>query len=473
MPIIPRPAILVLAMICLPVLLLSQVYTFKGIVKDEQTLKPLAEVNISIPGTSQGTSTNKDGKFSLRISKLPSTLVFSCIGYENEEYQLKTFGHTTAEFLLTSKAYILKEVSISSRNFSFLFKDKEFSVLDYEFMDDKILLLVFRSVLKHSELILINLAGDTLALINPPEQPPSLLYKDFLGNLHYCSKAGSAFQCCFFRDSGIFGFSHKTTLDSLQNLFEPFIFTMCDKVYFQEKMASGFGAAFGYIEPGKGKKYIRKVINTKKIQEYTDDMQFYQNWNIHMGLYASNPNSIGVNATLPDEFAAYENPAFNFSIGDSNAKSFEKAEARARGFEFFNMTFPVIKISSNTLAFFNFGENNIEILDKEGNLLKTLPVSFHKGPGQDSGSSSGIRLAESGWHWENELISDKYNRSIYAVFRKGPLVRLRLINMETGKLNFGTILPVAFPFRIGIYSDEAFFLSKEKNDNVRLLKCKL
>ena len=462
-----------LVMICLPVLLFSQAYTFKGIVKDEQTMKPLAEVNISIPGTSLGTSTDKDGKFSLRIGKLPSTLVFSCIGYENEEYQLKTVGHTTVEFLLTSKAYILKEVSISSRNYSFLFKDKDYSVLDYELMDDKVLLLVFRTVLKHSELILLNRAGDTLALINPPEQPPSLLYKDFLGNLHYCSKAGSAYQCGFFRDSGILGFSHKTTLDSLQTLFEPFIFIMCDKVYFQEKLARGFGMAFGYIEPGKGKKYIRKVVNTKKIQEYTDDMQFYQNWNVHMGIYASNPNSIGVNATLPDEFAAYENPAFNFSKGDSNGKNFEKAEARARGFEYFNLTFPVIKISSNTLAFFNFGENIIEIMDKDGNLLKTLPVSFHKGPDPDSRSTSGIRLAEAGWHWENELISDKYDHSVYAVFRKWPLIRLRLINMETGKLNFGTILPVAFPFKIGIYSGEAFFLAKEKNDNVRLLKCKL
>ena len=64
----------------------SQTFLFKGIIKDEQTLKPIPDVNIKIAGTTEGTATDKAGRFVLKVDKIPATLEFSCVGYKDEQY---------------------------------------------------------------------------------------------------------------------------------------------------------------------------------------------------------------------------------------------------------------------------------------------------------------------------------------------------------------------------------------------------
>lgn len=54
----------------------------QGIVVDSATNEPLPFVNISVRGTSTGTSTLLSGKFDLMVEKIPIELQFSYIGYE-------------------------------------------------------------------------------------------------------------------------------------------------------------------------------------------------------------------------------------------------------------------------------------------------------------------------------------------------------------------------------------------------------
>lgn len=449
----------------LPFIPRSQTLVFKGIVKDEQTLKPIPDVNIKVIGTTLGAATDKTGRFVLKLDKIPTSLGFSCVGFNEEHFKVTKITDIQLEFLLRSKAYNLKEVNITSNNYSFLFKDREYSVLDYELMDDNVLLLIFRTLLKQSQLVLLNRNGDTLAVSALPELPPTRLYKDFLSNIHYCSKPGNAYQCFYNREAMSLDFLYKTKLDSLRILFKPFIFSMSDHIYFQASILNGFGTTFGIIEPGKGKKYIRQVINKKKITEYTDDQIFYQKWN------AGCPPQHYFMQTNPDEFDI--EPAFNFSVGDSGGGAYEKNEARAHSFEYFNMIFPVIKTRDNTIAFFNFGNDVIELMDKDGKLLQKIPITFHKGFLSKYDSVTSVRLSESGWRWSPMILVDEFNRNMYTIFLKNEIVRIHRINMETGQLLAGTILPLPFPEKIELYDGEAYFLNKGVNENWKLVKCKL
>ena len=56
-----------------------------GIVKDKETRKVLANVNISVQGTNIGTVTNADGVFSLKASldELGKGVMVSHLGYQN------------------------------------------------------------------------------------------------------------------------------------------------------------------------------------------------------------------------------------------------------------------------------------------------------------------------------------------------------------------------------------------------------
>ncbi len=371
--------------------LFSQTNLFKGIVKDERTLKPVHDVNIKVHGTNNGTSTDKFGFFSLRITKVPASLVITCVGYENAYYDVLEVPQTPVEFSLTPKSYPLREVDISAVKYSYLFKDKNYSVLDYELMDGNILLLVFRYQLKRSELVLLNLIGDTLAISKLPEIPPVSLFKDFLANVHYFSRAGNAYQVFFNRKENRIEFLHKTTVDSLSRLVEPFIFKMSDRLYFQEDLANGFGTAIGFYEQGAGKKYIRKHFDEKKIAEYIDDQTYYQKWN------ATVPPQHYFMTDREDEF--YTTPAFDFSRGESPGQFYEVNEERAHEFEFYRLVFPVIKTGENTIAFFNFPGNYLELMNENGKVINTVPVTFHQETASKALPASSNQLLNIGWRW--------------------------------------------------------------------------
>ena len=92
---------------------------------------------------------------------------------------------------------MLEGVAISASPVIPVFKDDHYSVLDYEIMDDNLLLLVYRYRLKRSQLVLLTRLGDTLDYTDAPEIP-SKLYKDALNNVHYVTQSGKAYQCFFY-----------------------------------------------------------------------------------------------------------------------------------------------------------------------------------------------------------------------------------------------------------------------------------
>ena len=442
----------------------SQTKIFKGIITDEQTLKPIQDVNIKVYGTTKGTSTDNTGNFSLTIDKTPVELIFTCIGYETATFEVTRVSGKTIEFLLRPKSYMLQEVDISSTKYSFLFKDKDYSVLDYELMDDKILLLIFRYQLKQSELVLLNKSGDTVAVSSLPELPPASLFKDFLSNVHYFSKTNDSYQCLYNDLNARIDFFHKTTIDSLQSFVKPFIFKLDDRLYFQEKIVSGFGTAFGFYEKGTGKKYIRKSVNETKISESIDDQIFYQKWN----------NLLGAgNILAPDDIESER--AFDFSQSRIEGSAFGKNEKRAQQFEFYKMVFPVIKTKDDNIAFFNFASDTIELMDKNGKIIHTTQVKFHKGTVSKSDTGSSVNLSSAGWRWGSVIMSDEYSHEVYTLFLSNGMVKVQRVDLKTGKLTNGTVLPFPFPEKIKIYNGDAYFLVKSDgiNDKWKLVKCKI
>jgi hypothetical protein len=55
------------------------------------------------------------------------------------------------------------------------------------------------------------------------------------------------------------------------------------------------------------------------------------------------------------------------------------------------------------------------------------------------------------------------------------MVRIQRIDVETGQLDNGTILPFPFPEKIEIYKGDAYFLIKQDgtSENWKLMKCRI
>jgi outer membrane receptor protein involved in Fe transport len=63
----------------------AQSVTVSGKVSNSTSKESVPAVSVVVKGTSQGTYTNSNGEFKLKVAKLPVVLVFSSIGYDNQE----------------------------------------------------------------------------------------------------------------------------------------------------------------------------------------------------------------------------------------------------------------------------------------------------------------------------------------------------------------------------------------------------
>lgn len=92
----------------------SQIQKVTGVVKDKNSKQGLYSAIVSIKGTSTGTNTDLDGKFSLNVDLSSSqTLVISYLGYNKVEVQVSQ-SKTYIEVFLSENVVTSKEVTVQS-----------------------------------------------------------------------------------------------------------------------------------------------------------------------------------------------------------------------------------------------------------------------------------------------------------------------------------------------------------------------
>ncbi len=64
---------------------LAQTVTISGTVSNSSSKEKVPAVSIVVKGTNRGTFTNSDGEFSIAVPKLPVVLIFTSIGYDDQE----------------------------------------------------------------------------------------------------------------------------------------------------------------------------------------------------------------------------------------------------------------------------------------------------------------------------------------------------------------------------------------------------
>ena len=83
-----------------------------GTVTDADTGSPVPGVNVVERGTSNGTSTDFDGNYTIEVSNESATLVFSSLGYTTQTFPVS--GTITINVILSSSAESLDEVVVTA-----------------------------------------------------------------------------------------------------------------------------------------------------------------------------------------------------------------------------------------------------------------------------------------------------------------------------------------------------------------------
>ncbi len=103
-------ALLVVAMLVIPLSSFSQTITVKGKVTDAQTGETMIGLNVVIKGTVRGVNTDIDGNYTMANCPPDAVLVFSYVGYEQLEVPVQ--GRTVVDAAITSSASQLDEVVV-------------------------------------------------------------------------------------------------------------------------------------------------------------------------------------------------------------------------------------------------------------------------------------------------------------------------------------------------------------------------
>src|SRR5690606_31631276 len=92
----------------------SNLIEITGTVSDQATKEPLPNVSVNIRRTVAGTITNNAGNFKIRTRlKFPFTLVFSSVGFAEQEYEIKGPG-SKINVEMTTQTVLGKEVVVTA-----------------------------------------------------------------------------------------------------------------------------------------------------------------------------------------------------------------------------------------------------------------------------------------------------------------------------------------------------------------------
>lgn len=93
-------------------LTMAQSYTFTGTVKDATTDEPIPFANVYFVGSTAGTMTDFDGKYTVTAQRKPDTIAVSVLGYKELKKGVGAANTQTINFKLERDAYNLEEIVI-------------------------------------------------------------------------------------------------------------------------------------------------------------------------------------------------------------------------------------------------------------------------------------------------------------------------------------------------------------------------
>ena len=419
-------------LLCLfPQFVFSQSENFRGVLYDQETRIPIPNAHLKIKNSNRGTITGSDGSFVLIVKSLPVNIEITCMGYEILCLEVTSIQEAPVSLFMKPKTFTLAPVIISDAPAVVLYKDEDYSVLDYGFLEKRLMLLVFRYQLKRSEIVLMNLDGDTLNVSTVPSTPAEALYKDVFANIHYITKNNQAYQAFYQPEQNNLTFPYRTSYDTIQKYLGGFRFLIGDRLYFQENDVKGFRTFIGYYSRKEGRIYARRSVDVKGMKTFYTDSPNYHTIRVNPEPIDENDVARGVD----DVALAYQQFYKKNGCGES------------------------FRMNDTMIVFFNFCENKIELLNPDGLCKRSVPIDFHlyKTNGWLATVSS-IVAGSDQWKWSQKLIQDEVFGDIYAIYSNNGFTRLKKINLENGILGNGVDLPYAFPEKIKIFMGEAYFL---------------
>jgi len=389
-----------------------------GRVIDAETDLPVAHVSIGVKGSLTGTLSDSTGSFHLSLNG-KATLYFQMLGYQRQMLQVDSARNNQLTIRLVPKSSQLSEVIIHASPIESVSKSKRYSVLDYAFVKDGILLIVYADPRK-AKLLLLSRELDTLAIRGLPSEP-NRLFKDCLGNVHVvCSD--SIYQTHY--QGAELQLLLPKSVEVLEKVLLPCVAQDTSNVYLVEKYGSrpvevGLGQpvrsnplALSYVsirKKDRARKRFIVVADERKIAMSQDE----------------------------DDFEARKEVAGLNTFGD---------RLFAETILFTEVCAPLIPLH-NEVYVFDFVNSLIRRFDNALETRQEIPVAFHKD-----------------LHFQDEVQCDTETQRVYALFETNGVTELKEISLSSGEVIASRKIPAPLVNKVKVLGNYIYFIQKDNEE---------
>ena len=391
----------------------------KGIVLDVQTKQGIENVHIYLERKEDGCYSDENGYFMLGSSGIDNPVIyFSAIGYETQTLQLKSFQN---DLIIELKPSItaLPDIYVSSQRKIDTISNINYSVVDYQFLGEKIILLAYRNSFKKYSIIGLNEDGSLFDEISLKDYRPVNLHENCIGDI-FLHTSTDYYSISI--EIAKLKIGKRVLKEHYAEFIEPCLvstenFTYFSQAFFQNQAIKYYG------------------VNKKEQAFEPVELVFIQNErNIDLLL-----EEMGIR--MPWSGDVWEK---NVSDKLSDLRTAPYKLAGIMKIFYPPIYAPLIKLDS-ILCLFNHFESKLEHYSHSGELLKTLNISYHLDK-----------------KWKKQLYFDRINSKVYTFFKNRWGLSIREIAIDTGSLGRISIpIEKSFLQKIKIRNGFCYFLSQD------------
>ncbi len=343
--------------------------------------------------------TDKYGEFHATIPK-NNTYALSThhLSFESYTTKLKTTEKDTIfiTIKLHEKTNLLPDIDISATNKPETLVGKpNYSIYDFDFYEDKLVLLTSKNELKRSDIKLTDYSGkEFMSLPIPVEAGEAQkFFHDYLGNTNILCKDSILrieISDNFFLITGI-------TKKEYERSLKPVNDTANGNFYYNDQNPDYPAFNYYYLSKSDPKqhKLLYNVINRSLMDLYNFEYYYLP------------PRGQLEARRLAETYKVDKKVIAALMSGFTRSKFYEPLYA------------PLF-VLKDTVCLFNHYNDRIFHFDKENKLIDSVTINYHH---------------PKNWHtWKKQLFVDDSENKVYALFKNGANVSLKLIDHQTGMI---------------------------------------
>jgi hypothetical protein len=372
--------------------------TLYGKVTDDSTHKPLAYVSVQVQNSTYSTSTDKNGRYSLVIpSKKHASLMFKRLGYVTRVKEADLSEVTDSleiNVSLTVSPTLLDGVSVFAKSRpDTITGSPNYSIYDFDFYEDKFILLTAVRSLKEAVLKLSDNGGKIITSYTVPAAGGQAreFYHDYMGYTNLVCE-NFIYRINMYHDRFVL---IPLAVEDVNSFIKPILDTVNGKIIYTDYWKDY--PLFNYYSFNESDSARNTLISI-------EDKELMHAYNFEY--YAMKPK---------DKLAA-RRMAMDLNTDKRIVASLMTGFTKSM---FYEPLFAPLYVVKDTISVFDHYKNLLFHINRNGEKIDSLSISYNH---------------PKNWkEWKNVMLKDDIENTIYAVYEKNGHKYIKEISLQNGK----------------------------------------